>query len=70
MTLEILFWAPLQTVLGTGPVPWRFYALAWLGVPLIFVLDLVRKKISASHSGELSGKGIPRERPQGFPTDG
>ena len=43
----ILFWAPLQAVLGTGPVPWRFYALAWLGVPLLFGLDLVRKRIVA-----------------------
>ena len=26
-----------------GPVAWHVYALAWLGIPLLFVLDFVRK---------------------------
>jgi hypothetical protein len=25
-------------------VAWQIYAVAWLGIPLLFVLDLVRKK--------------------------
>jgi sodium/potassium-transporting ATPase subunit alpha len=39
----ILYFPPLQAVLGTGPVDWRLYALAALGIPLIFLLDLARK---------------------------
>lgn len=51
VALEILFaWAvlylpPVQHVLGTGPVEPHIYALAWLGVPLIFVADWLRKRI-------------------------
>jgi len=41
----LLYWPPLQRVLGAGPVPWRFYLLAWLGVPLIFGLDYLRKRL-------------------------
>jgi sodium/potassium-transporting ATPase subunit alpha len=44
----VLYVAPLQQFLGTGPVAWQVYALAWLGIPLIFVLDLGRKKIVRS----------------------
>ncbi|MEZ6129374.1 MAG: cation-transporting P-type ATPase [Planctomycetaceae bacterium] len=40
----ILYFPPLQTFLGTGPVGWHIYALAWLGIPLLFFLDLARKK--------------------------
>ena len=49
--IQILFsWAllyapPMQRVLGTGPVSWRIYALAWLGIPLIFGLDYLRKRL-------------------------
>jgi len=43
-----LYWPPLSAVLGTQPVePW-IYACAWLGVPLIFFSDLVRKWVAAS----------------------
>lgn len=40
----ILYFAPLQRILGTGPVDWHIYALAWLGIPLLFFLDFARKK--------------------------
>ena len=42
----ILYFPPVQGFLGTGPVPWQVYALAWLGVPLIFLLDLGRKRLA------------------------
>ena len=52
VTLEILFsWAllytePVQRLLGTGPVSVEVYAAAWLGIPLIFSLDFLRKKMA------------------------
>ncbi|MEX2185498.1 MAG: cation-transporting P-type ATPase [Pirellulales bacterium] len=39
----ILYFPPVQEFLRTGPVAWRVYALAWLGIPLLFVLDYGRK---------------------------
>ncbi len=42
----ILYFPPVNTVLGTGPVAWEIYAIAWLGVPLIFILDYLRKRIA------------------------
>jgi sodium/potassium-transporting ATPase subunit alpha len=53
VALEVLFsWGalyfpPLCAVLGTGPVPLPMYAMAWLGAPLIFVADYLRKRIFA-----------------------
>jgi sodium/potassium-transporting ATPase subunit alpha len=41
----ILYWPPLQSVLRTGPVMLPTYALAWLGVPLLFLLDAARKRL-------------------------
>ncbi len=41
----VLYWAPVQTVLGTGPVSLAMYACAWLGIPLIFVLGWLRKQL-------------------------
>ncbi len=35
----------LQQVLGTGPVDWRIYLAAWLGIPLIFGADYLRKRL-------------------------
>jgi sodium/potassium-transporting ATPase subunit alpha len=49
---EILFsWAVLyvpfvQGLLQTGPVYWQIYAVAWLGIPLMFGLDYVRKRLA------------------------
>lgn len=44
----ILYFPPLGTVLGTGPVDITVYAAAWLGVPLIFGLDFARKRVFAA----------------------
>jgi sodium/potassium-transporting ATPase subunit alpha len=50
---EILFsWAILyvpavQAVLHTGPVAQEIYALAWLGIPVLFGLDYARKRLAA-----------------------
>jgi sodium/potassium-transporting ATPase subunit alpha len=52
--VEIVFaWAilnfpPIQEFLGTGPVDWRLFALSWLGIPLLFLLDLARKGVSVA----------------------
>ena len=46
----ILYFSPLQEFLGTGPVTWQIYGLAWLGIPLIFGLDLLRKRTLARFS--------------------
>ena len=45
-----LYFPPLGRVLGTGPVALQMYAMAWLGVPLIFGADYLRKKLVASVS--------------------
>ena len=51
VALEILFsWGalyfpPLCAVLGTGPVSLQMYAMAWLGAPLIFMADYLRKRM-------------------------
>lgn len=45
----LLYTAPLQKILGTGPVSWKIYLLAWLGIPLIFGLDYMRKRLVVSH---------------------
>ncbi len=41
----LLYWPPLQQLLGTGPVAGEFFLLAWLGIPLLFSLDLLRKRL-------------------------
>jgi sodium/potassium-transporting ATPase subunit alpha len=41
----LLYWPPLQKVLGTGPVSAEIFLLAWLGIPLLFGLDLLRKRL-------------------------
>jgi len=43
----LLYWPPLQRVLGTGPVAPGIYLLAWLGIPLIFGCDYLRKRVLA-----------------------
>jgi sodium/potassium-transporting ATPase subunit alpha len=39
----ILYWPPVQRVMHTGPVSPAVYALAWLGIVLIFGIDYLRK---------------------------
>lgn len=52
VTFEIVFsWAILYVpwvgkILGTGPVATEVYLVAWLGVPLIFGLDYLRKRVA------------------------
>ncbi|MBD3662220.1 MAG: cation transporting ATPase C-terminal domain-containing protein [Arenibacter algicola] len=41
----ILYFPPVSTVLGTGPVSMELYAVAWCGPFLIFGLDFARKKL-------------------------
>lgn len=51
IALEVMFsWAvlyaePVSRFLGTGPVAAHIYAIAWLGVLVIFGLDYARKRI-------------------------
>lgn len=42
----ILYYPPVQSLLHTAPVAWHFYAMAWFGIPLLFILDFVRKRIA------------------------
>jgi sodium/potassium-transporting ATPase subunit alpha len=42
----VLYFPPAQKVLATAPVSIEIYFLAWLGIPLIFGLDYIRKKIA------------------------
>jgi sodium/potassium-transporting ATPase subunit alpha len=44
LSWAILYFPPVRQVLGTGPLGWQIYLLAWLGIPLIFTLDLLRKR--------------------------
>lgn len=52
VSFEIVFsWAILYVpavglILGTGPVATGVYLTAWLGVPLIFGLDYIRKRVA------------------------
>jgi sodium/potassium-transporting ATPase subunit alpha len=41
----LLYFAPLQKILGTGPVNGSVYLVAWLGIPLIFGADYLRKRL-------------------------
>jgi sodium/potassium-transporting ATPase subunit alpha len=43
----LLYWPPLQRILGTGPVSPEIFLLAWLGIPLLFGLDMLRKRLLA-----------------------
>jgi len=53
VVIQVVFsWTTLYTpwlnrVLGTQPVEAWIYALAWAGVPLIFLSDLARKRLAA-----------------------
>lgn len=41
----LLYLPPVQKILGTGPVAWPIYLLAWLGIPVIFGADYLRKRV-------------------------
>ena len=43
----LLYLPPVQQVLGTGPVSVTVYLTAWLGIPLIFGADYLRKRLMA-----------------------
>ena len=55
-----LYFPPLCRILGTGPVSWQMYAMAWLGALLIFTSDYVRKKVMSS--APVSSRQSPRDR--------
>lgn len=40
----VLYLPAVQTVLGTGPVSGSIYLAAWLGIPVLFGLDYLRKR--------------------------
>ena len=42
----LLYWPPLCVILGTGPAPWHMLLLALLGIPLLFTLDIFRKRLA------------------------
>ncbi len=42
----ILYYPPVQSVLGTDQVPLFLFGLAWLGIPLVFALDFARSAYS------------------------
>ncbi len=43
----VLYFPPVSSAIGTGPVPAHFVALAALGCPLLWALDLARKRVRA-----------------------
>ena len=43
----VLYFPPVQKIMGTGPVPLSIYALAWLGIILLYGADYLRKRIMA-----------------------
>ncbi len=46
LSWAILYAPPINGILGTAPVDANIYLTAWLGVPLIFGLDYIRKRIA------------------------
>lgn len=53
----VLYFVPVQKVLGTGPVPLQVYFLAWFGIPLIFGLDYIRKRIAQGLRQPMAASG-------------
>jgi sodium/potassium-transporting ATPase subunit alpha len=47
----LLYWPPLQRLLGTGPVSCQSYALCWLGPRLLINLDTLRKRLVTTNPG-------------------
>ena len=44
--IAAIYWPPLWRALGTGPLPSWAVALAAAGAPLLFLVDLARKRAS------------------------
>ncbi|WP_163337521.1 cation-transporting P-type ATPase [Desulfopila sp. IMCC35008] len=59
-----LYFPPVQKVLHTGPVSFRFYALAWVGIPLIFSIDYLRKYLAYERGEKNHGRKENRVEPQ------
>ncbi len=57
----VLYVPSLAAVMGTGPVSGSVFALAWLGIPLIFGVDYLRKLVLRAL--EARRRGRPRGRP-------
>lgn len=55
----ILYYVPVQELLRTGPVAWHFYALAWLGIPLLFILDFIRKRVLTMRTMDFKPLNLP-----------
>jgi len=58
----LLYFPPLQKILGTGPVAGSVYLFAWLGVPLIFTADYLRKRLflrKSEHNDSPHCRSIP-----------
>ena len=53
----ILYAPSVQAFLQTGPVPWQIYAFAWLGIPLIFGLDSIRKRLAGGRERRRAALG-------------
>ncbi len=53
----ILYAPPVQAFLQTGPVAWQIYALAWLGIPLVFGLDWIRKRLAGGRERRRAALG-------------
>ena len=66
-----LYWPPLARLLGTGPPPLGWVALAALGTPLFFAADLLRKRLPIGRALMAAPRGpAPRnsgERPRDAP---
>ncbi len=61
----LLYTRPLQQVLGTGPVTPGIYLLAWLGIPLIFGCDYLRKRWWRPRTGGAESPAGGREKERG-----
>lgn len=55
----ILYFPPVSNVIGSGPVDPYIYAIAWIGMPLIFGLDFLRKKLAPVFQHLWSGRTAP-----------
>jgi len=47
LSWAIVYAPPVNGILGTAPVDIGIYLTAWMGAPLIFGLDYIRKKVAS-----------------------